>query len=84
MLGLATGVALLAAGPAEARKHCHYVKGNGWGITPEIAKANAKMAYDVSLANYGGKARGAPYYECKSELPMQMCVAEQVACKKKK
>ena len=83
-LGLACGFAMaIAASPAEAKKkNCHYVKGNGWGATQDIAKMNAKTAYDGSLTTYGGKAKGAPYYECKLDFPLQACVAEQLACKK--
>jgi hypothetical protein len=82
-LGLAAGAALAVVSPAQAKKNCHYVKGNGWGLTQDISKANAKTAYDGSLASYGGKAKGAPYYECKLDFPLQACVAEQLACKKK-
>ena len=81
-LGLAAGLPIAASSPALAKKKsCHYVKGNGWGITLELAKANAQMAYNQSLTTYGGKAKAAAYYECKLDQGLQMCVAEQVACK---
>jgi hypothetical protein len=80
-LGLAAGLALALSGTAEAKRKCAYVKGNGWGLTQDMAKMNAKTAYDSSLATYAGKAKGAPYYECKLDQGLQKCVAEQVACK---
>ena len=81
-LGLAAGAVFAVAGPADAKKNCHYVKGNGWGLTQDLAKMNAKFAYDQSLTTYGGKAKGAAYYECSADQGLQKCVAEQVACKK--
>jgi hypothetical protein len=83
MVTIGMGALVALSTPAFAKKGCHYIKGNGWGLTKELAEANAKMAHGYSLATYGGKARGKVRSDCKFDGLMQMCVARQVACKTK-
>ncbi len=74
------GLAMIgASGAAEAK--CIKAGGEASAITPELSQFLAKAALNNSINSWGGKGVGKTKVDCKYDLVLSACKAQQRACK---
>lgn len=80
ILSALAGLAIVGmSGAAEAK--CIKAGGEATAVTPELSTFLAKAALNNSINAWGGKGVGKAKVDCKWELVLSACKAQQRACK---